>query len=66
LSYVKFLATPIQKFITSKPQQIKSPNFNHILVISQSYGQSKFEQLKITGSVAIIQTQRHFYTIITC
>jgi len=36
LSYVKFLATPIQKFIASKQQQIKSPNFNHILVTSQA------------------------------
>jgi len=36
LSYVKFLATPIQKFIASKPHRIKSPNFNNILVTSQA------------------------------
>jgi len=36
LSYVEFLATLIQKFIASKPQRIKPPNFNHILIRSQA------------------------------
>jgi len=35
LSNVRFLIAPIQNFISSKTQRIKSPNFNHILVTSQ-------------------------------